>query len=56
MSNYKIQTTLRLYPDVYEKVVAIAKAEHRSINAQLEFAIGENIKKYESEHGPIETK
>lgn len=53
MASYKIQTSLRVDPDVLEKITGISKTEGRSTNAQIEYAIKEYIRKYEAEHGPV---
>jgi hypothetical protein len=49
----KVQTGLRLEPDVLKKATRIAKQEKRSLNAQLEFAVQKHIEEYETAHGPV---
>ena len=56
MRVFKIQTSLRLDNDLLEKLTVIAKAENRSVNAQIEYAVKENIRKYEAEFGPVVKK
>jgi hypothetical protein len=53
LKTYKTQTSLRIDSDVLEKLTAIAKAEKRSVNAQIEYAVKENIRRYEAEYGPV---
>jgi hypothetical protein len=53
MPTNKIQTGLRLEPDVLKKVTWIAKKQKRSLNAQLEFAAQQCVEEYESVHGAI---
>lgn len=48
MRTFKTQTSLRIDAEVLEKLAAIAKAENRSVNAQIEYAIKENIRRYEA--------
>jgi hypothetical protein len=49
----KIQTGLRLEPDVLKKATWIAKKQKRSLNAQLEFAVQQCIEDYEAANGAI---
>ena len=56
MALYKVQTSLRLDPEVLDKITAIARLEERSTNAQYEYIIKEYIKKYEAENGPVEVE
>lgn len=53
MKIFKTQTSLRIDAEVLEKLAIIARAENRSVNAQIEYAIKENIRRYEAEHGPV---
>lgn len=53
MATSKIQTGLRLEENVLRKITLIAKKEHRSLNAQLEFAAQKCIDEYEALHGSI---
>ena len=53
MATDKIPTMLRLPEDLHYKIKKLATLEHRSMNMQMEFAISEYIRKYESEHGEI---
>jgi len=54
MATDKIQTGLRLQQPVLEKITFIAKKEHRSLNAQIEYIVQEYIEQYEEKHGNIE--
>jgi len=56
MATDKVQTGLRLQESVLEKITAIAKQEHRSLNAQIEYIIQKYIKDYEIENGEITFK
>ncbi len=56
MATDKIQTGLRLKPPVLAKITAIAEAESRSLNGQIEYIVQEYIKKYEAIHGTVEIK
>jgi hypothetical protein len=53
LSTSKIQTGLRLEPDVLKKATWIAKKQKRSLNAQLEFAVQQCIENYETANGAI---
>lgn len=53
MATNKIQTGLRLEPEILKKATWIAKKQKRSLNAQLEFAVQQCVEAYEAEHGPI---
>ena len=46
----KVLTQLRIEEDLYDKVKEIAKYEHRSANAQIEFFVARSVEKYESEN------
>lgn len=49
----KKPTMLRLPEDVIQKVKTIAETEHRSMNAQIEYALSLYIAEYEEKHGVI---
>jgi len=53
MATNKIQTGLRLEPDILKKATWIAKKEKRSLNAQLEYAVQKCVEEYESLHGSV---
>ena len=53
MAIYKVQTSLRFEEENYRKMVLIAKHNHRSLNAQMEFLAQNCIEQYEKEYGPI---
>lgn len=55
MAAFKVQVGLRLEEEAYQKVKAISKAEHRSINNLVEYAVLLYIRDYEAQHGPVET-
>jgi hypothetical protein len=52
----KIQTGLRLEPEILKKATWIAKKQKRSLNAQLEFAVQQCIEEYEANNGAIPTE
>ena len=53
MGIQEVPYSLRLEPQVMEKIRALAKQEHRSINKQLCVAVESYLKAYEKEHGEI---
>ena len=53
MSTNKVQTGIRFDPELLCKITRIAKANKRSLNAQLEFLAEECVKDYESKNGEI---
>lgn len=46
--------SLRLDEIIMAKLKIMAQLNSRSINKEIEFAVKEQIKSYEKEHGPIE--
>ena len=55
MATPKVQTGLRLTETDLLKITFIAKAETRSLNAQIEHAVKRMIQEYERENGTIPT-
>ncbi len=53
MATNRIQTGIRFEPELLYKITEVAKANKRSLNAQLEFLAEECVKKHESENGEI---
>lgn len=53
MAEYKIQTGIRFDEIMLGKMKFIAKKNHRSLNAQMEFLAQECIKAYEKANGEI---
>ena len=53
MATDKRPTMLRLPEELYEKVRYLAYVERRSVNMQIEHALGKYVSEYESEHGTI---
>ena len=53
MGIQEVPYSLRLEPQVMEKIRVLAKQEHRSINKQLCGAVESYLKAYEKEHGEI---
>ena len=53
MATTKIQTGLRLEPDILKKTTWLARKQKRSLNAQLEFVVQQSIEEYEAAHGTI---
>ena len=46
----KVSSQIRMDETIYNKLKAIAEAEKRSINAQIEYFIEKCIIQYEDEH------
>ena len=53
MATNKIQTGIRFEPELLYKITYVAKANKRSLNAQLEYLAQECVKEYESANGKI---
>lgn len=53
MATEKIQTGIRFTEDMLLKITHIAKKNHRSLNAQLEYLAQTCIDEYEKEKGEI---
>lgn len=53
MKTNKVQTGLRLEPELLYKITCVAKKNKRSLNAQLEYLVETCVENYESEHGVI---
>ena len=53
MATNTIQTGIRFEPELLYKITEVAKANKRSLNAQLEFLAEECVKKHEAENGEI---
>ena len=53
LATNKIQTGIRFTEETLLKITYIAKKNHRSLNAQLEFIIQNCIEKFEAEKGEI---
>lgn len=53
MATEKIQTGIRFTEDMLLKITYIAKKNHRSLNAQLEFLTQNCIDEFELEKGEI---
>lgn len=53
MAIYKIQTSLRIDPDLLEKLTVVAKEEKRSINSEIEHIIREYVKRFDVKDGII---
>ena len=53
MPKYRIQTGIRFEPELLYKIAEVARANKRSLNAQLEFLAQECVKKYEADNGEI---
>lgn len=53
MATNKIQTGIRFEPELLYKISKVAKANKRSLNAQLEFLAQQCVKEYEGENGEI---
>ena len=53
MAKNRIQTPLRLEPEMLYKITCIAKENKRSLNGQMEFLAQQCIREYESQNGEI---
>lgn len=53
MSTDKVQTGIRFNQQLLIKITHVAKANKRSLNAQLEFLAEECVKQYEDQNGNI---
>ncbi len=53
MATNKIQTGIRFEPELLYKIAQVAKANKRSLNAQLEFLAQNCVKEYERQNGEI---
>ncbi len=54
MATNKIQTGIRFEPELLYKIAQVAKANKRSLNAQLEYLAQSCVAEYESVNGEIE--
>ena len=54
MATNKIQTGIKFEPELLYKISKVAKANKRSLNAQLEFLAMSCVKEFEGENGAIE--
>lgn len=54
MATNKIQTGIRFEPELLYKITKVAKANKRSLNAQLEFLAQECVAEFEKQNGTIE--
>lgn len=53
MATNKIQTGIRFEPELLYKIGYVAKENHRSLNAQLEYLAQECVREYETVRGEI---
>lgn len=53
MATNKVQTGIRFEPELLYKIAYVARANKRSLNAQLEYLAQVCVKEYEEENGPI---
>lgn len=53
MAVIKVQTGVRFEPELLYKITQVAKANKRSLNAQIEYLAQECVKQYEAENGNI---
>lgn len=53
LATSKRQFTLRVQPDIFEKMKYISELEHRSLAMQIEYLMKKNIEDYEKEHDTI---
>ncbi|MCL2703516.1 MAG: TraY domain-containing protein [Defluviitaleaceae bacterium] len=50
----KVQYTIRIDENLYEKIKALAKIEFRSINNQFEYFLQKCMTDYENKNGEVE--
>lgn len=53
MATNKVQTGIRFEPELLYKIAYVAKANKRSLNAQLEFLAEHCVKEHEQAYGSI---
>lgn len=53
MATDKKPTMLRLTEEMYEKIRYLAYLEHRSMNAEIEYALSCYVKMYEQKNAPL---
>lgn len=53
MAVNKIQTGIRLEPELLYKITYVAKQNMRSLNGQLEYLAMQSVKEYEAQNGEI---
>ena len=53
MATNKVQTGIRFEPELLYKIAQVAKANKRSLNAQLEFLAQFCVQEYEQKNGTI---
>lgn len=53
MAADKVQTGVRLEPELLYKISYVAKKNLRSMNGQIEYLVQECVKAYESQNGEI---
>jgi len=56
MATEKRPFTMRMKDENFDKIKYLAEYNMRSIAAQIEYLIEQEIHKFESEHGTIKTK
>lgn len=54
MATNKRVFTLRLSDEVFDKIGALATAEHRSMTNYIEFVLLKHLNEVEQENGPIQ--
>ena len=53
MATNKVQTGIRFEPELLYKIAYVAKANKRSLNAQLEYLAQQCVVEYEAANGEI---
>ena len=53
MATNKVQTAVRLEPELLYKIAVVAKKNSRSMNGQIEHLVQQCVKQYEEENGQI---
>ena len=53
MATNKVQTGIRFEPELLYKIAQVAKANKRSLNAQLEYLAQTCVQEYEKHNGQI---
>ena len=53
MATNKVQTGIRFEPELLYKITCVARDNHRSLNAQLEYLAEQCVREYEARYGSI---
>ena len=56
MATNKRVFTLRLSDEVFDKIGALATADHRSMTNYIEYVLIQHLERIEQEHGQVQVK